>query len=236
MPVIRLREVKSNSSIKKMTTFVPGKTQTAKAPKAMKVKKEVPAPTPEPVPVVEAPVPVVEAPVPVVVESDENSVDENSVENQISVLRDTISNIEKNIVGQLKVFKTIDQELRKLSLHVKKEFKKKAKKSTKKKPSNNGFNAPVLISKELASFLGVPEGTTMRPPQVSSLINKYANENGLKQETNKAYYNCDDKLKKLLGPLIYPIKASEPSLGNGVSIFNLNSYLKTHYTKVEQTA
>jgi chromatin remodeling complex protein RSC6 len=65
------------------------------------------------------------------------------------------------------------------------------------------------------------------------MFSHYAIENGLKDETNKAIYKCDDKMKKLLGPLVHPIKKSEPQLGNGVSIFNLNSYLKHHYTKVQ---
>jgi chromatin remodeling complex protein RSC6 len=218
-----LKGIKSNSITKTMTTSIQTPAKVSK-----RVSKAVPITVePTPVPVVE---PVIE---PVVEETPvETPEEETTVETQINALREKLSDITKVINEQLKVFKTVDQELKKLSVIAKKEFKKKAKKNASKKPSNNGFNAPVKISNELADFLKVPRGSEMRPPQVSSLINKYANENGLKQENNKAYYNCDSKLKKLLGPLVHPIKISSPELGLGVSIFNLNSYLKTHYTKI----
>jgi chromatin remodeling complex protein RSC6 len=160
---------------------------------------------------------------------------ENSFESRLNVVRESFEELTSELTNRLKALKSIEQELKKLSVLAKKEFKKKTKKS-KKGLSNSGFNAPVLISDELASFLKVPKGTVLRPPQVSSLISKYANDHGLKEDSNRAIYKCDHKMSKLLGPAIHPIKKSDPTLGNGVSIFNLNSYLKRHFTKIEKSA
>lgn len=160
------------------------------------------------------------------------SEDDLSVEIQINVLRDAISNSVKQIKEHLNNFKTIDHELKKLSITAKKFMKKKEKKSMTKRNINNGFNALVKISDELANFLNLPHGSEIRPPQVSSLISKYAIEHNLKDPKNKAVYLCDKKMLKLLGPAKFPIKKSEPHLGLGVSIFNLNSYLKPHFIKI----
>lgn len=163
----------------------------------------------------------------------EAEVEEDSFESRLDTLRVSLQTFSSEIAEKLKTVKSIEHELKKLSVLAKKEFKKKSKKS-KKGVSNSGFNAPVLISDELASFLKMPKGSVLRPPQVSSLISKYATEHNLKEETNRAIYKCDNKLKKLFGPAVHPIKKSEPELGNGVSIFNLNSYLKRHFTKIEK--
>jgi chromatin remodeling complex protein RSC6 len=187
-------------------------------------------------PVVETPVePVVETPVEPVVETPVEpaiSEDEPSVEEQINTLRSLINDNVKQIKENLAIFKTIDHELKKLSVTAKKFMKKKEKKLNSRKNVNNGFNALVKISDELADFLNLPHGSEIRPPQVSSLISKYANENNLKDQSNKAIYLCDAKMLKLLGPAKYPVKKSDPSLGMGVSIFNLNSYLKQHFIKI----
>lgn len=188
----------------------------------------------EPEPVVETPVepePVIETPV-VVEEEPAVSEDEPSVETQINTLRNLINDNVKQMKENLAVFKTIDHELKKLTVTAKKFMKRKEKKLNSRKNVNNGFNALVKISNELADFLNLPHGSEIRPPQVSSLISKYANEHNLKDQSNKAIYLCDAKMLKLLGPAKYPVKKSDPSLGMGVSIFNLNSYLKPHFIKI----
>lgn len=167
-----------------------------------------------------------------ITQTNDVSDDETSVEMQINILRENMANTVKQIKENLNVFKTIDHELKKLSITAKKFMKKKEKKNASKRNINNGFNALVKISDDLADFLGLPHGSEIRPPQVSSLISKYAIEHNLKDPKNKAVYLCDKKMLKLLGPAKFPIKKSSPELGLGVSIFNLNSYLKPHFIKI----
>jgi len=200
----KLKEKKTNSSIKRMTTEV-----TKEPVPKQRIRKYKKVEEPQ----VEEPQVEVEV--------------ENVLEKQILSLKSTVNSVVEELVEKIKVLKSVEHELKKLSSTVKKMTKNKKP----KKVSNSGFNGLFVISDELAEFLGVPKETQMRPPQVSSMINKYANENGLKLETDKTIYRCDDKLTNLLGPFTLPIKKSNPSLGLGLSMFNLNFYLKRHFTK-----
>lgn len=155
-----------------------------------------------------------------------------SIESQIKTVRDTIGLLVKDLKDKLGEFKTLDQELKKISLSSKKHFKMKKPKKASPKNSNFGFNAEVLISDELADFFNVPHGTKMRPPQAFSLFNDYAKQNGCKEETNKTIFKCDKKMKKLVGEPIHLIKKGDASLGYGVSNFNITNYLSKHFTKL----
>jgi chromatin remodeling complex protein RSC6 len=200
---------------------------TPKPVKAKAVPKAVPAPVAEPTPVADEILPVEEAPV--VVEEIE------PIESQIQKVRETITLLVKDLTEKLKDFKVLDAELKKIAVSSKKHFKKKTKKNSPKN-SDFGFNAHVLISDELADFLNVPHGTSMRPPQVFSKFNDYAKEHNCKDESNKSIFKCDAKMKKLLGEPVHLIKKNDPSLGYGVSNFNINKYFSKHYTKITPTA
>lgn len=137
--------------------------------------------------------------------------------------------------SQVKHIKALAGDLKKFSLKISKDLKKKEKKMNNKKPvSQHGFNAPVPISDDLAKFMSLPKGSILRRPEVTKFINKYTQDHGLKNESNKAIFLPDAKLKKLLGPAIYPLKKKEPEL-KGYGIFNIQIYLKKHFLKVEQT-
>jgi chromatin remodeling complex protein RSC6 len=198
------------------------------------VVEEVPLPV---VPVIE-PTPVVPEPVVEETTTEEvvDEVEEISMETQLLTLKDLVNTTVKDLSEKMKVFRTIEHDLKKLSVVALKEAKKNKKnKKAKKLSSLHGFNAEVKISTELAEYLSIDPNGLYRPPQISSLFSNYAKANGLKDETNKAIYKPDAKTLKLLGPLIFPIKKANPELGNGVSIFNLNSYLKPHFTRIPVT-
>jgi chromatin remodeling complex protein RSC6 len=175
-------------------------------------------------------------PVPVEVQDVLPPVDTDSLEKQIEDLRDMISDIVKELNEKLKTFKSVGSVLNKLSSSIKKELKSSKKRKIRKTDSvssEHGFNAPVKISDELADFLSLEKGSKLRRPEVTSLISKYANEHGLKDESNRAIFKPDAKLEKLLGPAIYPLKKGVDTKGYG--IFNLQIYLKKHFLK-EQVA
>lgn len=194
-------------------------------PRVRKVKEE-PVAVPEPV-VAEEPA------VPEAVEEPEQS-NIKVFESRIQAIREKL-NMEvnvikedlKNIKEKLKEFKEIDNDLKQLFLDNKKFFKQKKRKNSE----NNALNNPIEISNDLADFLGVPHGTSISRPKVSSLISTYANERDLKNKDNRTIFVLDKKLKKLLGDPIYLIKKNSPELGYGVSIFNLGNYLKPHFIK-----
>jgi chromatin remodeling complex protein RSC6 len=80
---------------------------------------------------------------------------------------------------------------------------------------------PILISDELAEFLGKTVGTEMKRTDVSKMINAYLKANGLQDSQNSRIINPDEKLRKLLG------------LTNEVELtyFSLQKYLKPHFIK-----
>jgi chromatin remodeling complex protein RSC6 len=61
-----------------------------------------------------------------------------------------------------------------------------------------GFQIKRPIVPELANFLDVDEDTEMNWIEVNKAINKYIEQNNLKNPTDKRLVNPDAKLKKLL--------------------------------------
>lgn len=88
-----------------------------------------------------------------------------------------------------------------------------------RKPSN--FEIPVPISDELSAFLGGGKNNKMSRAQVTSAINKYLNENKLR---NKHDITPDTPLRKLLG-VTEDVK---------LTLFNIQTYLSKHYPKPAQ--
>lgn len=150
---------------------------------------------------------------------------------QIDTLRALVAGLEKGLSEKVKAFKSIEQELKKISVAYRKESKRKYKKTKTGASTSHGFNASVSISKQLADFLGVAEDTKFRRPEVTILISDYAKTNGLKNPENKGIYLPDEKLTALFGPPIYPLR-SDKSV-NGYDMFNLQKYMKPHFEKKE---
>jgi len=88
-----------------------------------------------------------------------------------------------------------------------------------RKPS--GFLKPMLISDELAMFLGKPLGTEMTRVDVNKELNAYIKDNDLQDKENDRKINPDEKLRKIL----------TLSDGDEVTYFSLQRYLKHHFIK-----
>jgi chromatin remodeling complex protein RSC6 len=175
----------------------------------------------EPVVKVEEPVVKVEEPV-------EEPVDEESLTDRVNKLTLLVSETSKEIHEKLKVFKIVERDLKRVSIMLKKELKKKNRKQRKTgEASKHGFNAEVRISDELADFLNMERGSKLRRPKVTSLISAYANSRDLKDKNNRGIFRPDTALKKIFGPAIHPLKKGNDE--KGYNIFNLQIYLKRHF-------
>jgi chromatin remodeling complex protein RSC6 len=80
---------------------------------------------------------------------------------------------------------------------------------------------PTLISNELASFLGKPEGSVLLRTEVTREVLAYIRDHKLQDKDNGRKINPDDKLFKLL----------KLNKGDELTYFSLQSYMAVHFTK-----
>ena len=128
-----------------------------------------------------------------------------SVSAQMSSLRTEFRSLERQVTRDLKAAAKISQ--------------KRKRKTGNRAPS--GFVKPTLISNELASFLGKPEGTEMARTEVTREINSYIREHKLQDKDNGRKIIPDKKLTGLL-----KIKKGEE-----LTYFNLQKYMSPHFAK-----
>ena len=161
---------------------------------------------------------------------------EVTIEQSVNVVGE-LSTVESSMVTTLSKFSDTIQELTVAMNKVKAEYKtlekqvlKEAKTMDKVNAKRNrnkgsrapsGFVKPAQISKELATFLGVPPDTMMARTDVTKLITKYVKANSLQAQDNGRKILPDDKLNKLL----------KVEKGDEVTYFNLQKYMKPHFIK-----
>lgn len=100
-----------------------------------------------------------------------------------------------------------------------KQMQKRKKRCTTRSPS--GFVKPTLISQELATFLGKPEGTEMARTEVTREINGYIRLHNLQDKSNGRKINPDKSLATLL----------KINNGEELTYFNLQRYMSPHFAK-----
>jgi chromatin remodeling complex protein RSC6 len=121
-------------------------------------------------------------------------------------------------------FRALDKLGNKELKNAQKAGAKRKRKSGNRSPS--GFVKPALISAELATFLGKPNGSEMARTEVTREINKYIRSNDLQDKENGRKINPDAKLTKLL-----KLKKSDE-----LTYFNLQRYMSPHFPKTGAAA
>ena len=129
------------------------------------------------------------------------------------------------------MYTSIATDLRKLqknmTQHMKETSKHKKRKTTNsgKPRAPSGFAKPTLISEEMCSFLGKPEGTEMARTEVTKHLNTYIKAHNLQDQDNKRKIIPDNALQKLLNV----------SLEDELTYFNLQKYMKVHFPKTAKS-
>ena len=187
-------------------------TTSTKATKAAAKKTET---VDAPAPVAVAPVtPVAEEPVdatPTVFEQFGGFMSKlQAVSASMSALRTEFRSLERQVTRDLKAAAKVSQ--------------KRKRKSGNRAPS--GFVKPTLISNELATFLGKPEGTEMARTEVTREINSYIRAHSLQDKDNGRKIIPDAKLKGLL----------KLKKGEELTYFNLQKYMSPHFAKASDKA
>lgn len=191
---------------KKAAKATAPKTTKAPAKKAAPAKKEAAAP---------APAPVVE----------QNTVQEESasIESSMTTVLTEFSKSIQELTFSLNKMKADFKIVEKQVLREAKAMDKVNARRNRNKGSRapSGFVKPAAISKELAKFLGVDEGTKMARTDVTKMITSYVKEHKLQASDNGRRIMPDTKLKALL-------KVTDK---DEVTYFNLQKFMKHHFIK-----
>jgi chromatin remodeling complex protein RSC6 len=97
----------------------------------------------------------------------------------------------------------------------------------KKEPS--GFAKPTIISSELASFLGLNPSELIARPQAIKRVSTYIKEHKLQDEKDGRKIHLNRKGGEVLAELL------KVPVDTELTYFNLQSYMKNHFPKVEKT-
>jgi chromatin remodeling complex protein RSC6 len=130
-----------------------------------------------------------------------------------------LKTLQSSVVSDLKkLHKTVHRHMKDNS---KKHKKRKNLDPNRPKREPSGFAKPALISVELCSFLGKPEGTEMARTEVTKYLTQYIKEHKLQDEANRRKILPDKQLQQLLNV----------GKGDEVTYFNLQKYMKVHFPK-----
>ena len=102
---------------------------------------------------------------------------------------------------------------------------KKMQKTSKKKRNStrplSGFAVPTKLTPELYDFLNIQHGTLIARKDVTKMMNKYIVENDCRDTLDRRKIIPNDALRKLF-------KCNEDE---NITYFNLQTFMKKHYTK-----
>ena len=187
-----------------------------KTPKKIAKKVETPGPALE----AEAPIEIA----PIEVAATEEIAPSSIIKDRFSVFAGMLQNLSSQLTALRGELKTLERDTTREMRSQEKINAKRKRKTGNRKPS--GFVKPTLISSELASFLGKPDGTEMARTEVTREINAYIKSNKLQDATNGRRIIPDAKLKTLL-----KIKKGEE-----LTYFNLQKYMSSHFAKATKEA
>ena len=194
---------------KKTTT---ANTATPKTTKKIVKKTEAPQTL-----VAEAPVEI--APIETAPVEAEEIVASSVIKDRFSAFTTMLQNLSSQITAIKSELKILERDTTREMRSQEKINAKRKRKTGNRKPS--GFVKPTLISTELASFLGKPNGTEMARTEVTREINAYIKSNKLQDADNGRKIIPDAKLKALL----------KINKGEELTYFNLQKYMSSHFAK-----
>ena len=114
----------------------------------------------------------------------------------------------------MKEMKALRKDMRKIRAYIEDPTGEKSK----ARAVNNGFNKPLDVTPELRAFLGLAADEKISRSQVTTRLNAYVTEKGLKAGQN---ITLDATLQTLL----------HPPEGTQVTFLNIQKYINPHYIK-----
>tara|TARA_A100001015_G_scaffold32772_1_gene36351 strand:- start:17 stop:454 length:438 start_codon:yes stop_codon:yes gene_type:complete len=130
-------------------------------------------------------------------------------------------------IGTLKgQINSLQQQIKKLDIDLRKDFEKKYKDIEKRKNKNHnrkpsGFAKPSKISEDLANFMNKDKQELVARTEATRYIIEYIRKSDLQNKNDRRKIEADENLKKLLG-----ITEKEE-----LTYFNLQKYMNKHFVK-----
>lgn len=130
------------------------------------------------------------------------------------------------ILGRVKQSQSLLREINSDLILLNREYQRTSRPVQKKKlfkkndNSRSGITQEVGVSKELESFLGLTPGSKISRTAVTRAVTEYIKTHNLQNPENRRHIILDSTLSKLLNP----------GSNEDVTYFNLQKYLKVHYT------
>ena len=143
----------------------------------------------------------------------------------ITVMRETMAKVEKEVKDLKSGFRTLEQEYKRkcklLEVSQNKKFTTKVKRTTDPKVPS-GIKQPTLISGELAKFLELDPDTKIARTDATKKISLYVKNHNLENHVNRRQIIPDAPLKNLL---------NLDKENNEITYFNIQKLLKQHFPK-----
>jgi len=85
-------------------------------------------------------------------------------------------------------------------------------------PAKSGLQAPMTVSKDLASIIGTAKGEKISRPQVTKKLWAYLKDKKLQDPDNRQWFTPDETMAPVFGT-------------EKIKCFSMAKYLKDHLTK-----
>ena len=142
-----------------------------------------------------------------------------------SVICEQFANVLSTLSGFRSQITMLQNQIRGLERHVKKNMKHLEREAMKNRNKGNrkpsGFAVPTKISNELCDFMGRPHGSAVARTEVTQYIIAYIKDNSLQYPQNRKIIKPNKALQSLL--------AANPK--DEVTYFNLQRYMNRHFVK-----
>ena len=144
---------------------------------------------------------------------------EDEIKESFSCLLSTISSLKIQLTGLQNQIKSVERIANKKIKQLDRDNKKNKNKGNKQ-PS--GFANPTKISKELCTFMELPDGSERARTDVTKYIIKYIKDNDLVDPKNAQIIKPNNKLQSLLDMKEH----ADP-----LTYFNIQRYMNKHFLK-----
>ena len=138
-------------------------------------------------------------------------------------IRTELQQIKTNSTKTLQELAVLEKNMFKTYRVLSQSRSSKIKRKVPREPT--GFAKPTVISEELCTFLGKPNGTEMARTEVTKFMSTYIKKHDLQHHKDKRKIVPDRKLIKLL-----KLKQNDQ-----LTYFNLQRYMKHHFKTQDET-